>query len=75
VAATAASGRGEAASYSTHSATVPRGYCSCESGRVPAARVSPGSLRKPETIICFCLIYQIESYKYLYVSLIAIIIK
>ena len=39
------------------------------------ARVSPGSLRKPETIICFCLISQIESYKYLYVSLIAIIIK
>jgi hypothetical protein len=39
------------------------------------ARVFPGSLRKPETIICFCLIFQIESYKYLYVSLIAIIIK
>jgi hypothetical protein len=39
------------------------------------ARVSPGSLRKPETIICFCLIFQIESYKYLYVSLITIIIK
>ena len=30
-----------------------------------AARVSPGSLRKPETIVCFCLISQIESYKYL----------
>ena len=40
-----------------------------------AARVSPGSLRKPETIVCFCLISQIESYKYLYVSLIVIIIK
>jgi hypothetical protein len=39
------------------------------------ARVSPGSLRKPETIICFCLISQIESYKYLYVSVITIIIK
>ena len=29
------------------------------------ARVSPGSLRKPETIVCFYLISQIESYKYL----------
>jgi hypothetical protein len=42
VAANAASGRGEAASYSTRCATVPRGYCLCESGRGPAARVSPG---------------------------------
>ena len=46
-----------------------------EERRKKAARVSLGSLRKPETIICFCLISQIESYKYLYVSLIAIIIK
>jgi hypothetical protein len=46
-----------------------------EAARVYPARVSPGSLRKPETIICFCLISQIESYKYLYVSLIATIIK
>jgi hypothetical protein len=44
-------------------------------GRRKAARVSPGSLRKPETIICFCFLSQIESYKYLYVSLIATIIK
>jgi hypothetical protein len=43
--------------------------------RVYPARVSPGSLRKPETIICFCFPFQIESYKYLYVSLIATIIK
>jgi hypothetical protein len=57
VAATVASGRGEAASYSARGATVPCTYCSCESGRGPAARVSPGSLRKPKTIICFCLIF------------------
>jgi hypothetical protein len=30
-----------------------------EAARVYPARVSPGSLRKPETIICFCLISQI----------------
>jgi hypothetical protein len=46
-----------------------------KAARVYPARVSPGSLRKPETIICFCFLFQIESYKYLYVSLIATIIK
>jgi hypothetical protein len=33
-----------------------------------AARVSPGSLRKPETIICFCLISPIE-FTSIYMSL------
>jgi hypothetical protein len=35
--------RGGSWSYSTHGATVPRGYYSCESGRGPAARAVRGA--------------------------------
>jgi len=38
---------------STRGATVPAGIV--YAGAVVAARVSPNFVRKPETIICFCL--------------------
>jgi hypothetical protein len=40
-----------------------------------AARATPGSLRKPETTVLFLLNYLIESYKYIYPSLLLIIYK
>ena len=49
-------GRRDLAKGDGGGATVPTLQCrGTVHGREKAARVSPGSLRKPETIICFCL--------------------